>query len=570
MPYERPVKSKQRRANGWAGLKRLVLGILVLAGWGLTVSCGWDAASGQTLDAAKAETLVVRETERQGEPLVPICKIQGKGFSSPYTGRRVRTRGVVYADWDQAAAKGFFLQASDCDRHSASSDGLFVFLGAQDQVVNAGDLVEAQGLVEEFFGLTELRAASQDVVVLSGGHALPEPVDLNPPFDPAEARRYFEALEGMRVALDTARVVGPTSRRSEAWVVRADLGLWRVFPDDPPGAGAIITLGAGGPHNVPPVRVGEGLRQVRGALGYAHGVYQVLLAAAPDVDGSLAVRAQGGAKRAPKSAEAAGINAVTLATFNLENLFDLRDDPGREDPVPGPAAYSRQLAKLAQALHGPLGEPALVAVQEVENDRVLSDLVGRPEVRTPYQVVWVEGPDVRGIDVALLYDPLRVVLRGYQTHQACTRLQDGLGPDGNRDMQNPLNAATCDTDGDGFNDGNRLFSRPPLAVRVQVCAQSCGPFAAGAPLDLWLVVNHWKSKSQDTPWNEHTLARRSEQALVVAQLTSHLRALEPSTAVVVLGDLNDLPGSAPLEALTQAGLVNLLGGLPRSSRYTFI
>jgi predicted extracellular nuclease len=312
------------------------------------------------------------------------------------------------------------------------------------------------------------------------------------------------------------------------------------------------------------------LRQVCGGLGYVRGAYQVLLDAAPLVDAGLAGRRQATLKRAPKTAGAGGFNFLQLATFNLENLFDLQDDPAREDPVPRLAAYQRQLAKLAGALHGPMGEPALVAVQEVENDRVLSDLVSRPEVQTPYQAVWVEGPDARGIDVALLYDPRRVVLRGYQTHQACTRLQDGLGPDGNRDVQNPLNAATCDVDGDGHDDGNRLFSRPPLAVRVQVCPQSCSPTATGPPLDLWVVVNHWKSKSQDTPWNEHTLARRTEQAQAVVQLIDHLRIFEPGTPVVVLGDLNDLPGSEPLERLAQSGLVNLLPSLHRSTRYTYI
>jgi hypothetical protein len=37
----------------------------------------------------------------------------------------------------------------------------------------------------------------------------------------------------------------------------------------------------------------------------------------------------------------------------------------------------------------------------------------------------------------------------------------GWGVDGNQDVYNPANTVTCDSDGDGALDGNRLFSRPP-------------------------------------------------------------------------------------------------------------
>jgi len=41
--------------------------------------------------------------------LVPICPIQGSGFTSPQVGDSLRTRGVVTADFDTGGQKDFFL-----------------------------------------------------------------------------------------------------------------------------------------------------------------------------------------------------------------------------------------------------------------------------------------------------------------------------------------------------------------------------------------------------------------------------------------------------------------------------
>ena len=48
--------------------------------------------------------------------------------------------------------------------------------------------------------------------------------------------------------------------------------------------------------------------------------------------------------------------------------------------------------------------PAVIGVAEVENHRVLTDLVSQPAMAN-YKFVHYEGPDRRGIDCALLYDP---------------------------------------------------------------------------------------------------------------------------------------------------------------------
>ena len=116
-----------------------------------------------------------------------------------------------------------------------------------------------------------------------------------------------------------------------------------------------------------------------------------------------------------------------------------------EDPirarVPAPAR------RRARAIHQ-LGEPAVLALQEAENSNVLAALLDRPEIRADYGFLLLDGPDERGLDVAIAYQPALVQVYSYQAQQGCTALVDGLGPDGNRDVLNPQNNLTCDLDGD--------------------------------------------------------------------------------------------------------------------------
>jgi hypothetical protein len=178
----------------------------------------------------------------------------------------------------------------------------------------------------------------------------------------------------------------------------------------------------------------------------------------------------------------------------------------------------------------------------------------------------VNGPDQRGMDVGLLYRSDQVQMVSFQARQGCTSLIDGLGPDGNLDVANPQNDLTCDTDGNGSLDGNRLFSRLPLLVEVQVCPPGC----AGNPINLWLMINHLKSKTEDTAAVQYTLARRVEQAQFVADLAQEVEAAHPNIPLVVLGDMNDTPGSQPLSVLEAQGLHDLAMRIDKASQYTYI
>lgn len=568
------IESSRSSLVGYLTLA-LALGLVltVVATHGEIVAQLTEVLSGARPGSPAAEQPVSGSRGEGDQVRLSICAIQGRGFSSPYAGRNVVTRGVVTGDFDQTDQKGFFMQAQSCDDDPLTSDGIFVSLGARVQTVRAGDLVEVEGVVLENFGRTEVSATLNAITRQGEGHPLPPAIDLSPPFDEAQSRRYFESLEGMRVGLASGRIVGPTSRYGETWFVREDLGIDRVFHDDPAGTGVVMAADAAGLYGMqPPAKVGDRVTQLDGVLGFHRGTYRVHLIQPPVV--YPVARLHPGEKRATRFAvfESALIK-FTAATLNLYNLFDTIDDPGTDDPVPSASTYQRQLSKLAMTVHNGLGEPHLLAVQEAENSAVLADLLARPEIQSDYGILLVEGPDVRGIDVALLYRQDRVAVLDYSQHQGCTTLVDGLGPDGNRDVQNPENAITCDTDGDGILDGNRLFSRPPLVARLWVCAVSCLRRDGGSvvpPLEVWLIVNHWKSKTQDTEWVAHTLPRRVEQAQFAVRLATAIETVDPSAPLMILGDFNDTRGSLPVNEVEGAGFHNLIQRIPRPDRYTYI
>lgn len=132
----------------------------------------------------------------------------------------------------------------------------------------------------------------------------------------------------------------------------------------------------------------------------------------------------------------AGSAAVTLMTFNVENLFDAEDDPGKDDRAYLPlaqkqtaehraacarvrnqrwrdeclyqdwneAVVARKLAVVAEAIRqvGDGRGPDIVALQEVENLSILERLADEYLAGSGYRAVLLEGDDERGIDVAYL------------------------------------------------------------------------------------------------------------------------------------------------------------------------
>jgi len=123
---------------------------------------------------------------------------------------------------------------------------------------------------------------------------------------------------------------------------------------------------------------------------------------------------------------------IRVAWWNLENLFDTKDDPISRDFEYTPAegwteqAYAAKKANLAAALnelHGGQG-PELLGVAEVEGDDVFAELIttmGNTHLKV------VKDPsgtsDLRGIDVSLAHDERKLSVVEKRSHVVHLRYQ---------------------------------------------------------------------------------------------------------------------------------------------------
>lgn len=113
-----------------------------------------------------------------------------------------------------------------------------------------------------------------------------------------------------------------------------------------------------------------------------------------------------------------GERAYVIGFYNLENLFDTYDDPVKNDGefLPDGAnkwtevKYQKKVSNMAKVIKEMANDNGryhtLLGVSEIENRLVLEDLVADPQIADAnYQIIHYDGPDRRGVDVALLYNP---------------------------------------------------------------------------------------------------------------------------------------------------------------------
>ena len=202
-------------------------------------------------------------------------------------------------------------------------------------------------------------------------------------------------------------------------------------------------------------------------------------------------------------------STVTVAWWNVENLFDLRDDPHTNDDEftpQGDRHWTR--SKLNAKLNGIyktlslMDLPDLVGLAEVENKYVLRELTGgTPLAQAHYRYVHYDSPDRRGIDVALLYRQDRFKV----TSSRAVSVSDST---------------------QGF------FTRDILVVE--------GVTAAGD--SLCLLLNHWPSKRGGEEAEEHRL----RIADTLRRLMVELQEVHPDAAVVAMGDMNATSDEPPV------------------------
>lgn len=218
-------------------------------------------------------------------------------------------------------------------------------------------------------------------------------------------------------------------------------------------------------------------------------------------------------------ANAQSYKAGLIAFYNLENLFDTIDNPNVLDEEFTPEGldrwtgekYRHKVDNMALAIsrigedEGWKGGPAILGVSELENRQVLEDLINNPLLKeSGYQIVHYDSPDLRGVDVALLYRT-----RFFRV------------------------TASTSTELKIFDEkGERVFTRDQLVVS--------GLFD-GEPMHF--IVNHWPSRSGG---ELTTRPRRNAAADLTRHLVDSLLSINPEAKVLVMGDLNDDPSDESL------------------------
>ena len=117
-------------------------------------------------------------------------------------------------------------------------------------------------------------------------------------------------------------------------------------------------------------------------------------------------------------AQKGGSRNYIVGFYNLENLFDIYNDPAKNDEEFLPDGknrwtqekYNKKVHNMAQVIAAMAKDNGrfhtILGVSEIENRLVLEDLVADPQIAAAnYQIIHYDGPDRRGVDVALLYNP---------------------------------------------------------------------------------------------------------------------------------------------------------------------
>jgi endonuclease/exonuclease/phosphatase family metal-dependent hydrolase len=219
-------------------------------------------------------------------------------------------------------------------------------------------------------------------------------------------------------------------------------------------------------------------------------------------------------------------HSFRVAFYNVENLFDTIDDPTKEDAeflptgrIPWTAArYQKKLDRMSEVITGLAGDKpvAVLGLCEVENLYVLKELVTTPALlKYNYQVVHFESPDERGIDNALIYDPVQFRLI------SATAI--------------PVNLGT-----------NVDKTRDILYVKG-IPVKSKGD-------TLHIFINHWPSRSEGREVSE---PKRLIAAETLKLATDSLIKSSPDIKIIIMGDFNDEPADKSLsETLGALELAN--------------
>lgn len=222
------------------------------------------------------------------------------------------------------------------------------------------------------------------------------------------------------------------------------------------------------------------------------------------------------------------INQYTFAFYNLENLFDTKNDPKTLDddflPTSGKKWSEKRLRKkikdLGKIIHQ-IGyddishPPVILGVSEVENAFVLTELVESEYLKSKgYDFIHFDSPDERGIDTAMLYRKQYFTV----THSEALTLH----------LVN--------------DDGVRDFTRDILHITGNLDKEK-----------VHILINHWPSRRAGT---QETADKRIAAAERNSEIIAEIQKNDPDAKVIVMGDFNDNPQNESVKNLVGTSFYN--------------
>ena len=210
-------------------------------------------------------------------------------------------------------------------------------------------------------------------------------------------------------------------------------------------------------------------------------------------------------------------HGAVVAFWNVENLYDTIDDPLKDDDEFTPSGklawtnerYWQKINNLARVIAeinsevpgSPLG---MMGLCEIENVQVLRHLVLQPAIASLHlKPVLIEGPDARGVDVALLYRDDFFILQKTVSFQ----------------VQLPVDTAHKTRD---ILVVSGLVDKQPLCV----------------------IINHWPSRRGG---EAESRPNRIAVAKKVRSLTDSVLLNYPATRIMIMGDFNDDPADVSIK-----------------------
>ncbi len=508
-----------------------------------------------------------------------VADVQGRGARSPLEGQCLTSLdGVVTASRPDRREPGFWL-ADPAGRGVFVDAGEFPLPAAGARVRVAGCIEErrraesdpyrtviALGRAPEVLGTA---SKTRPVLIGAGGLEPPRGVvddDFGRDFDPKnDALDFWSALEGSLVTIRDPLVVGPLDEFGQIAVVggggvasgpRTPRGGLLGIETDVHAERVVLAPLPGGA--LPPARVGDRLAPVTGIVEFRWGSWRVVAVEAVEIaaraDWALLAAREGG--------------SFSIASYNTLNLSYL--------------ASKERFDALARSIVEDLGAPAVVALQEIQDDSGSADDATTTAAlglgRLVDAVIHSGGPRYRplaldpgdkqdggqpggNIRVALLVDETRARVIERQLPGAVVPIGlegGGAGPSASPGRLFVDHAAFG-------NDGGEGGTRKPLVVELEVAGER-----------LVVVVCHLASKSGDDPVLgarqpplRHSDARRLRQARALADWVDQLVALDPEAEIVVVGDFNDVPWRPAIRLLAEGGTLVHLQPEDPAAAYTF-